>query len=218
MPKCVYCGENTRNRKYCCREHQQLHQKEAFLIRWKSGLEDGMKGNFAISSYIRNYMLEKNNYQCSECGWGKLNAFTQKIPLEIHHIDGNYRNNEEENLKVLCPNCHSLTETFKANGLGREGRTGTGRKNYCNECGSPISQGSTKCESCRHEEQKQEALDSRPVSREELKTLIRVESFRQIGKMFGVSDNAIRNWCIKYNLPKTKKEIKNISDEEWKEK
>lgn len=52
-------------------------------------------------------------------------------------------------------------------------------------------------------------------SREELKKLIRTNSFLAIGKNYNVSDNAIRKWCVAYNLPKTKKDIKKYSDEEW---
>lgn len=52
-------------------------------------------------------------------------------------------------------------------------------------------------------------------SREELKQLIRTTSFLQIGKKFGVTDNAIRKWCAYYNLPSKKSEIKNISDKDW---
>lgn len=52
-------------------------------------------------------------------------------------------------------------------------------------------------------------------SREELKQLIRTESFLSIGRIFNVSDNAIRKWCIAENLPKSKTEIKKISDEDW---
>jgi 5-methylcytosine-specific restriction endonuclease McrA len=59
-------------------------------------------------------LLEKNNYSCSECGWNKINPKTGKSPLEIDHIDGDCSNNKEENLRVLCPNCHSLTPTWKA--------------------------------------------------------------------------------------------------------
>ncbi len=61
-------------------------------------------------------------------------------------------------------------------------------------------------------------LDSEKINitREELKEMIRTESFLSIGKRFEVSDNAIRKWCVRYNLPKTKKEILNFSDEEWK--
>ena len=54
-----------------------------------------------------------------------------------------------------------------------------------------------------------------PVDRQTLKDLIRTTPFLQIGTMFMVSDNAIRKWCEKFNLPKTKKEINSYSDEEW---
>lgn len=40
-------------------------------------------------------------------------------------------------------------------------------------------------------------------------------SFTAIGKMFNVSDNAIRKWCDAEHLPRTKKEINSYSDEEW---
>ena len=52
-------------------------------------------------------------------------------------------------------------------------------------------------------------------SREELKNLIRTTSFVQIGKKFGISDNAIRKWCVYYNLPSKVKDIKAISDKDW---
>jgi len=39
--------------------------------------------------------------------------------------------------------------------------------------------------------------------------------FTQIGKEFNVTDNAIRKWCDKYKLPRTKKEINKYTDEEW---
>lgn len=64
---------------------------------------------------------------------------------------------------------------------------------------------------CVHRSQQR---TNRP-SREELKQLIRTTSFLEIGRQFGVSDNAIRKWCIAMNLPKTKKEIKSYSDTEW---
>jgi uncharacterized protein YjcR len=54
-----------------------------------------------------------------------------------------------------------------------------------------------------------------PVTREELKKLIRIMPFTQIGQKFNVSDNAIRKWCDKYNLPHKSSEIKKISNDEW---
>lgn len=56
---------------------------------------------------------------------------------------------------------------------------------------------------------------SRKPDRETLKVLIRQKSFRQIGKDFGVSDNAIRKWCVSYNLPSLVSVIKSIPQEEW---
>ena len=53
------------------------------------------------------------------------------------------------------------------------------------------------------------------VTKEELKQLIRTKPFTAIGKQFGVSDNAVRKWCIKFNLPTKKSDIKNYSNEEW---
>ena len=78
-----------------------------------------MRGEYQISSYIKKYIFEKYDNKCALCGWGKIN-----IPLEIEHIDGNYKNNNEENLTLLCPNCHSLTSTYKGANLnhGRSSR------------------------------------------------------------------------------------------------
>ncbi|MFW5895280.1 MAG: HNH endonuclease [archaeon] len=42
--------------------------------------------------------------------------------LEIEHIDGNAKNNREENLDLICPNCHSLTSTYKALNSGKGNR------------------------------------------------------------------------------------------------
>ena len=57
--------------------------------------------------------MPKYNNKCSRCGWGEINPYTNNIPLEVEHIDGNFMNNNEENLTLLCPNCHSLTSTYK---------------------------------------------------------------------------------------------------------
>lgn len=62
----------------------------------------------------------------------------------------------------------------------------------------------------------QEEKWSCPLTREQLKDKIRNQSFSEIGRECGYSDNAIRRWCDKYNLPRHKREIKKFSDEEWK--
>ena len=124
---CLNCNKEITNAKktskYCCIECQKAYQQKEYIKYWKSGLKDGIRGEYQLSSYIRNYLLNKNNYKCELCGWGETNPYTRTIPLEIHHKDGNYLNNSEDNLQVLCPNCHSLTETIKShNKSGRKGR------------------------------------------------------------------------------------------------
>jgi hypothetical protein len=68
--------------------------------------------------------------RCSRCGWKERHPKTNRVPVEVEHIDGNWENNLPGNLTLLCPNCHSLTETFRGlnRGRGRARRLG-GREN-----------------------------------------------------------------------------------------
>jgi hypothetical protein len=65
-------------------------------------------------------------------------------------------------------------------------------------------------------ETKSQIISKKP-ERSILKEQIRTMPFLQIGKFYGVSDNAIRKWCISYGLPSRVTDIKNISDEDWKQ-
>ena len=95
-----------------------FYQYKQYIERWKQGLETGLKGKYQLSGHIHRYMREKFNNKCSRCGWCKVNPITNKVPLEIEHIDGNYLNNSEDNLDLICPNCHSLTPTYRALNIG----------------------------------------------------------------------------------------------------
>lgn len=86
---------------------------------------------------------------------------------------------------------------------------------FCCDCGKKISQGATRCRECDVHYRQTLNPSTMTASREELKSLIRIKSFCEIGKMFKMSDNAIRKWCIKYNLPSKKSDIKKYTNEEW---
>lgn len=124
---CLYCGKpiNKGSKYYCSREHVYLYKRETYIKRWKDGLESGTTEKTGINLTVRKYMLEKHNNKCSKCGWGEVNPFTGSVPVEINHIDGDYENNKEKNLEVLCPNCHSLTPNYGSlnRGRGRKNRT-----------------------------------------------------------------------------------------------
>lgn len=123
---CLYCSRPLKSSKskYCNNVCQNNYQYIQYIDNWKEGKIDGLKGKYQISNHIRRYMYEKYNNRCAKCGWSERNPFTNVIPLEIEHIDGNYLNNRESNLTLLCPNCHSLTATYKGanQGNGRKDR------------------------------------------------------------------------------------------------
>ena len=99
---CLNCNSKINNRnKYCSNKCQLEFQYKKYINEWKKGLQTGMRGDYQISLHIKTYLFKKYNNQCARCGWGKINTYTNTIPLEIDHIDGNYKNNNEDNLILL---------------------------------------------------------------------------------------------------------------------
>jgi len=123
---CLNCGKILENNQniYCNHQCQHEYTYKQYIERWKNGLETGMRGKNGISIPLRRYIFEKNNNKCQKCGWSQENVYTKSIPLTVHHIDGNHTNNNEDNLELLCPNCHSLTENYgsRNNNCVREDR------------------------------------------------------------------------------------------------
>jgi len=56
--------------------------------------------------------------ECEECGWAKRNS-DGYLPLELDHINGKHNDNRLENLRVLCPNCHSLKSNHRGRNIGK---------------------------------------------------------------------------------------------------
>ncbi len=72
-----------------------------------------------INSDFQSYKLKNRLFkaklkfpQCEKCGWAKK-ANDGRLPLELDHINGNSRDNRLKNLRILCPNCHSMQPTHR---------------------------------------------------------------------------------------------------------
>ena len=71
--------------------------------------------NLSFDRLKKRVSLEQND-KCNRCGISEW--LGEKITLELEHKDGNHFNNERDNLECLCPNCHSLTPTWRGRNKG----------------------------------------------------------------------------------------------------
>lgn len=116
---CLHCDKQTEQNKhsskgkFCDNKCQADYQYTQFIERWKRGDETGLVGKKGISLHVRRYIFEKFDSKCVQCGWCKAHPVDGRIPLEVDHIDGDWTNTTEDNLRLLCPCCHSLTPTYK---------------------------------------------------------------------------------------------------------
>lgn len=113
---CLWCGGVIKKggADFCSVKCSFEHHHYSYINRWMLGLEDGLKSGGNVTNYIKRYLKEKHGNKCSRCGWDTPNPFINKVILEVEHIDGNSTNNKPENLDQICPNCHSLTGTYRA--------------------------------------------------------------------------------------------------------
>ena len=173
-----------------------------------------IEGNIPINSHKLKQKLIRDNLKEEKCELcGLVEWMGIKLPLELHHKDGNHFNNDLSNLSILCPNCHAVQGGNSGANIENTAKFLIDEKNFCCDCGKIISKHATRCKSCASKNN-QKDYSKRP-EREQLKELIRSTSFLQIGRMFGVSDNAVRKWCDTYGLPRKATEIKNYSKEDW---
>jgi len=103
-------------KKYCNHTCQHIVTKAESFEKLKSG-------SISDRGMIRSIFKREFGNQCFECGLSEWRGFS--MPLEVDHVDGNAGNNNFNNLRLLCPNCHSITDTWKGknkgNGRGSRG-------------------------------------------------------------------------------------------------
>ena len=89
--------------------------RDAYKRNRASEIEKNPSGFFS-GARLTNFLLVKGfPYCCAECGISEWRG--KSFTLEVDHADGNKRNNTLENLRFLCPNCHSQTDTYKGKNI-----------------------------------------------------------------------------------------------------
>jgi len=150
----------------------KLKPEEILILKSEDSMRTGRK-------YLLRALLESGvSYVCVSC---KNNGtwLGKAITLQIDHIDGNRNNNVITNLRFLCPNCHSQTETY-----------GTKKPRLqCSKC-SEFIQRSNRTGFCRSCAPRTKKINW--PNKEELLEMLANSNYTQVSKKLGVSDNAIR--------------------------
>lgn len=91
--------------------------------KYKTAIEYSQGSN--VKSYVLKQKLVRDGLKedkCEICGISIWNGV--KLPLELHHKDGNHFNNDFSNLQILCPNCHSIQEGNAGSNIGKYSKMG----------------------------------------------------------------------------------------------
>jgi hypothetical protein len=156
-----------------------------------------IKNSTYSNSCLKKRLVEED-YLKYECEWCNLtNKWNDKnLTLQIDHINGDSSDNRIENLRFLCPNCHTQTPTHSVSSRIK--------KIYKCMCGIEISKSSKFCKKCRPTiiRKSKDRYPSLPI------LLLQIENYGYVktGKIYNVSDNAIRKWLKNhYNVSPPKK-------------
>lgn len=167
------------------------------------------------STYYNTTLLKKRllnagilKRQCYICG---INEWCGKpLSLQLDHINGVHNDHTIENLRLLCPNCHSQTVNFAGRNIKRKATLKKKRRKkkdkntqkVCADCSKHISRQAMRCKSCAVKIQNKHKIIWPTIS--DLSAMVKNGSYSGVARSLGVSDNAVRK-RIKSELERTSK-------------
>lgn len=113
---CLFCN------KECFRSPKLLKIYCSIQCHQDHILQTKINNGTASQKTLKRFLIKTYGNSCSCC---RINEWNKKpIVMDLEHIDGNSDNNKLDNLCLLCPNCHSQTDTYKGKnrGNGRHSR------------------------------------------------------------------------------------------------
>jgi len=148
-------------------------------------------GSYLKSSKLKEILFQhglKEN-KCEVCGISEWMG--KELRCQIHHINGVNNDNRLENLQILCPNCHSQTDTY----CGNKNKPKNSNRKKCPICGKEISNKANYCTLCSVKFRRK--VNNRPPL-EDLLDSVRLYGYAETGRKYGVTHNAIKRWIRAY--------------------
>lgn len=147
--------------------------------------------NGSVHDYKRvKRLILKNNllpYKCDICAISSWQE--QELVLQLDHKNGVKTDNRLNNLRLLCPNCHSQTYNFCGKNISNRNK----ETQLCMDCNKEISKGCLRCKKCSNRNKNRDKFHFWPEL-DKVIDLVKEYGFSGAGRVLGVSDNAIRKF------------------------
>lgn len=215
-------------------DYSHLKKPTIFRTNSRYSLEEILVEN----SYYTNMSLLKKRlireydwkHECSGCNKSTYsNNWVSDVPmpLEIDHINGIHSDNRITNIRFLCPNCHSFTETYKGKNMHttiqnkkqdkndvdkivssilddiiKQIEIPPKKQNKCFDCNIDISKIAKRCGDCNYKlrfNSLRKKIEERPSLETLNRDITELKNFSAVGRKYNVCDNTIRKWIKNYN-------------------
>lgn len=183
-----------------------------------------IKGSVFSTHSLRKRLISEGlkSFKCECCNLSEW--LRQPIKLELHHINGDSNDNRLNNLQILCPNCHSMTDNYRSKNvktkksdpsiewldnlvnaesvklLPKKKEVKQIEIKQCLTCNGEYTGKSKKYCSIECYYEGKRINNTIPKVPELLEIFEKHKTFTSVGRHYNVSDNAVRKWCRNYGI------------------